>query len=267
PDGQQRDEVYVLGSFLQSRMHAKGVTCTNCHDPHSGGLVAEGNAVCTQCHNEAGRTEFPSLKPANYDSPNHHHHAAGNKGAECVSCHMPERRYMVVDGRRDHFFRVPDPVLSEKVGSPDACLTCHSEKTGAWAADEVRRWAPARSSADPVLAEAFALTRQEGLTQKTLRDLAVIAGDRSRPAIERASAVREIGDQADLATAMALVELLSDESDLVRSASVRLWRSAPAADRVGRLQPLLGDPVAAVRVAAALELSNVAPDELPADRR
>lgn len=266
-DGQQRDEVYVLGSFLQSKMHAKGVTCTNCHDPHSGGLVAEGNAVCTQCHNEVGRTEFPSLKPASYDSPEHHHHAAGSKGAECVSCHMPERNYMVVDNRRDHFFRVPDPVLSEKTGSPDACLSCHSAKSAAWAAGEVRRWAPDRPSPDSKLAETLAVTRQQRLTQSTLHDLIAIARDRSRSAIERASAVREIGDQADPATAVALVGLLSDDSDLVRAAAVRLWRSSEAADRVGRLEPLLGDPVAAVRVAAALELSNISPDELPADRR
>ena len=34
-DGQMRDEVYNWGSFLQSRMHAQGVTCSDCHDPHS----------------------------------------------------------------------------------------------------------------------------------------------------------------------------------------------------------------------------------------
>jgi hypothetical protein len=30
-DGQQRDEVYVWGSFLQSKMYASGVTCSDCH--------------------------------------------------------------------------------------------------------------------------------------------------------------------------------------------------------------------------------------------
>ncbi|BCH30619.1 hypothetical protein MesoLjLc_25490 [Mesorhizobium sp. L-8-10] len=267
PDGQQHDEVYILGSFLQSKMHAKGVTCTNCHDAHSGGLVAEGNAVCTQCHNEAGRTDFPSLKPANYDSPDHHHHPEASDGARCVSCHMPGRNYMVVDSRRDHFFRVPDPLLSDKVGSPDACLSCHSAKSAAWAADNIRRWAPDLSSAASTLAETLAVARREGITQKTFDDLIAVANDRSRAAVERATAAREIGDQADPATAVALVELLSDESEIVRAAAVRLWRSAPAADRVARLEPLLADPVAVVRVAAALELSNVSPDALPADRR
>ena len=63
-DGQILDEVYVYGSFLQSRMHLKGVTCSNCHDPHGTKLKFEGNAVCTQCHNPGGRPEFPTLKAA-----------------------------------------------------------------------------------------------------------------------------------------------------------------------------------------------------------
>ncbi|HMA23371.1 MAG TPA: multiheme c-type cytochrome, partial [Gemmatimonadaceae bacterium] len=35
PDGQQRDEVYTYGSFLQSKMYGAGVTCADCHDPHT----------------------------------------------------------------------------------------------------------------------------------------------------------------------------------------------------------------------------------------
>ena len=66
-DGQMRDEVYNWGSFAQSRMHAQGVTCSDCHDPHSLKLKAPGNAVCAQCH-----------QPAKFDQPSHTHHAAGH---------------------------------------------------------------------------------------------------------------------------------------------------------------------------------------------
>ena len=65
-DGQMEDEVYNYGSFLQSKMHAKGVTCSDCHDPHALKLRAAGNAVCTQCH---------SAK--RYDTASHHHHEIG----------------------------------------------------------------------------------------------------------------------------------------------------------------------------------------------
>jgi predicted CXXCH cytochrome family protein len=49
-DGQIDDEVYVYGSFIQSRMFQAGVTCSDCHEPHSLQLRAPGNGVCLQCH-------------------------------------------------------------------------------------------------------------------------------------------------------------------------------------------------------------------------
>ena len=72
-DGQILDEVYVYGSFLQSRMYAQGVGCMNCHEPHSTTLVAEGNAVCTQCHSPEGTDRFPQAA-GTYDTPRHHFH-------------------------------------------------------------------------------------------------------------------------------------------------------------------------------------------------
>lgn len=267
PDGQQDQEVYILGSFLQSKMHQKGVTCSNCHDPHSGRLLAEGNAVCTQCHNEAGRTEFPSLVLKKYDSSEHHHHPQGSSGAQCVNCHMPERKYMTVDGRRDHFFRIPDPELSQMTGSPDSCRSCHAGNSAAWAAEAIRAWAPERAPADRTVALLFANVARNGPGSDHIVELAKIAQDAAKPDIVRASALREMGDRADVTMVGSLAGLLADASDLVRSTAVRLWRSIPAPERVQYLRPLLDDPVASVRIATALELAAVKPDELPEQMR
>lgn len=117
-DGQIRDEVYEYGSFVQSKMHAKGIRCSDCHDPHSTRLRLSGNAVCTSCH------QHPAGK---YDTPAHHHHKPNTSGAACANCHMPTTHYMVVDPRRDHSFRVPRPDLSVKLGTPNACTGCHLE--------------------------------------------------------------------------------------------------------------------------------------------
>lgn len=117
-DGQIRDEDYVHGSFIQSKMYHAGIKCSDCHDPHSLKLKHDGNNVCTSCH------QHPAGK---YDTIAHHHHEPGTDGARCVSCHMPSTTYMLVDARRDHSFRVPRPDLSQINGTPNACTKCHLE--------------------------------------------------------------------------------------------------------------------------------------------
>jgi tetratricopeptide (TPR) repeat protein len=93
-DGRILDEVYVYGSFVQSTMYASGVTCSDCHNPHSGELYAgpDPNDTCALCHLP---TKFATAEHANVD--------VGN----CVDCHMPATIYMGVDDRRDHSFRIP----------------------------------------------------------------------------------------------------------------------------------------------------------------
>ncbi|MCP4272922.1 MAG: hypothetical protein GY781_13335, partial [Gammaproteobacteria bacterium] len=46
PDGQILDEVYVYGSFIQSRKYHQGVRCSDCHDPHTARLRVQGNDLC-----------------------------------------------------------------------------------------------------------------------------------------------------------------------------------------------------------------------------
>jgi predicted CXXCH cytochrome family protein len=125
-DGQIKGEVYEYGSFVQSRMFHAGVTCSDCHEPHSLKLRADGNNVCLQCHSAP-----------KYDSPKHHFHQKGSPGAQCVECHMPSRTYMIIDARRDHSLRIPRPDLSAKIGTPNACTNCHKDKSSQWATDSL----------------------------------------------------------------------------------------------------------------------------------
>lgn len=129
PDGQILDEVYVWGSFTQSRMYREGVRCTDCHDPHTYERKLPGNQLCYQCH------DFRV-----YDNKKHHFHEPGSEGAKCESCHMPGRHYMVNDYRPDHSFRVPRPDLSVKYDVPNACNKCHNNQSAQWAADWVNEW-------------------------------------------------------------------------------------------------------------------------------
>ena len=129
PDGQIRDEVFVYGSFLQSRMYQAGVTCSDCHNPHSLQLHTgpEPDLVCAQCH-----------LPDRFAVSEHSGHDDGM--VACVDCHMPATRYMVVDPRRDHSLRIPRPDLSLETGAPNACTMCHSDRDDDWAAAAAKEW-------------------------------------------------------------------------------------------------------------------------------
>jgi predicted CXXCH cytochrome family protein len=265
PDGQDREEVYVLGAFLQSRMHAAGVRCTDCHDPHTAKLKAEGNAVCTRCHSEAGNPAFPSLKPALYDDPSHHHHPEGSEGAACAACHMPVRTYMQVDPRRDHGFRVPRPDISGPAGAPDACTSCHEGKDWQWAAATIAGWFPDGRQGTPHFGTLFAEADGAGPASRDVIDrLAAYATDLAHPAIVRASAIDRI-DAPTGADLDRIRPLLADPDPIVRGAAIVLHQGAPAPLRAERIGPLLADPMRSVRIDAARTLFDVPPEAFPAD--
>ncbi|NIA69282.1 tetratricopeptide repeat protein [Pelagibius litoralis] len=260
-DGQILDEVYVYGSFLQSRMYAKGVTCSNCHAPHTARLKAEGNALCTACHSPTGNDAFPSLRNALYDSPDHHFHEAGSDGAACVNCHMAERTYMIVDPRRDHSFRVPRPDLSAALGTPNTCTDCHMDKDPAWAAAELERRFPTGRSGEPHFGKALAAGRRsEGGAESTLLSLAL---DEAQPVIARATALDLLRGYGP-SPAEAAAALLSHKAPLLRRGAALLQESAAGERRIDRLAPLLEDPIRAVRIAAARLLIDVPDLAFPA---
>jgi predicted CXXCH cytochrome family protein len=255
PDGQMIEEVYNHGSFLQSRMYAKGVRCTDCHDPHTARLRVEGNAMCQRCHGDSPPPQFETLKRKPYDTKEHHFHEPGTPGASCVECHMPAVTYMAVDPRHDHSFRVPRPDLTVKLGVPNTCNGCHKDKTAEWAAETVDRWYPRESPRPPHFAEALALGRAgDPAAVPALRQLLL---DPEQPGIVRATALGILASYGDLET---LARGTRDGDPLVRVEAARGFRDpAPAASL---LAPLLTDPVRLVRVEAARALAGV-PEALP----
>ena len=261
PDGQIRDEVYVWGSFVQSRMHAAGVSCSDCHDPHRLGLRADGDAVCLQCHRETPVERFPSLAPGRYDTPDHHFHPPDSAGARCVSCHMPARTYMQVDPRRDHGFRIPRPDLSASLGTPNACTGCHDEGPAAWAAARAAAWWGAPDGAH--FAEAFAAARAGA--REAEAPLLAVAGDGGLPAIVRATAVEALRGYGPEAL-RAIEAATADADPLVRASAAGGLDRLPPPRRAAVVAPLLDDPIRAVRVEAAGVLAGVPRSLLTAAR-
>src|SRR5262249_53840374 len=180
-DGQMRDgeETYNYAPFKQSKMFAAGVTCSDCHEPHSASLRADGDAVCGPCH-----------AAERYQSPAHSHHTDVRRQPSCTACHMPERTYMVVDRRHDHSFRIPRPDLSVRLGTPNACTDCHQDQSAQWAATAIETWFGPQRRGFQDYATAFhgAWTDQPGAE----RQLAELAAGLDHSAYVRASALGQL---------------------------------------------------------------------------
>ena len=252
-DGQINGEVYVYGSFLQSKMYRAGVTCSDCHQPHSLKLRAEGNDLCGQCH-----------LATKYDVVNHHAHKPGTEGARCVNCHMPTKNYMVVDARRDHSFRIPRPDLSVTLGVPNACTQCHSDKTAEWAATvlEKKNGKPVnRHFAQAIYAGRHGLPDAE-------RMLAELVLDDTQPAIVRATAVSLLPRYLSQQSAQVLQMDAHDEQPLLGLGLAGALEAIPAQYRHVFAVPLLYDDMRTTRALAANSLvGNDSLKNLPADAR
>ena len=245
PDGQQRDEVYDYGSFLQSRMYHAGVTCADCHEPHDQRLRAPGNAVCTQCH-----------RSSVFDTSAHHFHPAASAGAQCISCHMPDTAYMEIDPRHDHSIRIPRPDLSVALGLPNACNRCHTSREARWADSAMRSWYGRRSAGFQRFAGAFAADErgQVGAADS----LATVFGDSGQPVIVRASALARLARYPGQVAFGAARTGADDRNALVRLAALQVLEAFPPRERVTTAVPLLGDARRAVRQGAAWVLAPLA---------
>lgn len=248
-DGKSLDEVYNYAPFRQSRMFQAGVSCSDCHDPHSLKLVAEGDGVCLQCH-EGDR----------FASASHHHHPEDAAGARCVACHMPAKTYMAVDPRHDHAFRIPRPDESVRFGTSNACTDCHGDRDAAWAAAAIEGWyGPERKGAQRWTA-AFAAHTASRPEAGAL--LLALANDAGAPAIARATAYENLAAHPGRGAVAAAQRDLRAADPLLRQGALRSLRPYPAVSLWPLVNPLLDDPVLAVRIEAALLLADAPAERL-----
>ncbi len=243
-DGQMLDEVYNYGSFKQSKMFAAGVTCSDCHDPHSAKLRLSADETCLQCHSSD-----------KYASVTHRRHEAVTPALSCASCHMPTRTYMVVDQRHDHSFRVPRPDLSAKLGTPNACNDCHTDKSPEWTASAVDRWHGPNRKGFQNYAEAFSAAWSDQPDAANL--LAAVAADGRAPAFARAGALMELSSRASPASIILARTHLSDPDPMVRIGALDLLEGAPLVQAWPLASPLLTDSNRGVRIRAAALLAVV----------
>jgi len=268
-DGQIRGEDYEYASFLSSRMHARGVYCLDCHNPHSYKTILPGNWLCLRCHS-VGSKVAPEINPVTHsrhkvfgfdtngtpltvDLTKYNSKTVKESGGECVNCHMPQTPYMQRHWRHDHGFTSPDPLLTKQLGIPNACNRCHQDKDADWSLKFCDEWygkkmeRPARQRAQIIAAVQqgeptavnglLALLPKEDLPYWRAVEMDLLAPWSAQPEV----------------TAVMLTGL-EYTNTLVRAAAARALEGALAVgapEVANALQKSLNDPARNVRIAAA----------------
>ncbi|RJG49917.1 ammonia-forming cytochrome c nitrite reductase subunit c552 [Motilimonas pumila] len=249
-DGQILDEVYIYGSFSQSKMAAAGVVCSDCHDPHSAKVKMLDNNLCAQCH-----------LPTEYDTPKHTLHEADSTGGVCIDCHMPSQRYMGVDDRRDHSFKVPNPWVSEALDTPDVCLNCHQDKDSAWSQQILKdKKAKVFGHYDDI-GSALLLAQTDAI--KGQAHLAQLIKDEQQPPMRRAVLLSHL-DLSSVSHLEVLHSAANSEQTLVKLGVISALESAPSNVQVQIGFGLLYDQDKNVRMQAMRLLAPLFRREVPA---
>lgn len=249
-DGQIRGEVYVYGSFLQSKMFTEGVKCTDCHNPHTLDLkepLTE-NKLCMSCHEPR------------YNTPDHHFHEANTESSQCINCHMTGRTYMGNDYRRDHSFRVPRPDQSAQFGTPNACNDCHTDQSAEWAASAIEDWYGADDSTHftDIFVQADNADADNIRVRTQLSDL---IADTSQPEMVRATAIWYAGHFPNTGSADLIRESLESDSPLIRNSAAKAVQNLSPEMRTLVLRKTLTDSIKAVRMSAMQNLTSFTVDD------
>lgn len=305
PDGRpsrfNRPQALTLsGCFLEGN-----VTCTSCHVAHGSRNehslkvpVEESDRLCTQCHETvraqgSGPRARGDVRVATTGAAleQHTHHSFESQGSRCIECHMSDVNWRLLIRRRDHTFAAPVPEMTAKYGVPNACTTCHEDRTPEWAAGVMDRWYADRARRDRAMrvADAFYLAGSSDVA--SLPGLASLAVDRTRGMLVRGSAAEFIGSVSAAAAGResrlarggpsqtstdgsappragaapageitpeirarvrnALVAAANDPEPTVRAAAVRSLGTLADVRAIPAVTARLRDEVRAVRVAAA----------------
>jgi predicted CXXCH cytochrome family protein len=255
-------------AIMQTGCFQRGqATCTNCHTAHGsknshalkveveipgGGHTKQSDGLCAQCH-----------APISAKLSDHTHHAADSQGSRCVECHMSDVNWRLITRRRDHTFQPPVPELTARYGEPNACTTCHDDKSPEWAADVMDRWYGNSDRRRAVVAMADTMYRAAAGDTTVTADVAHLAVDRSRSATIRASAAEFVGQLLARGSRSSeppspagtivnsLIGAAADPEAIVRITAVRSLAAVDDPRVLPVLAAHLADPARVVRVRAA----------------
>ncbi len=139
PDGRPNRFNRPQALTMSGCFEAGAISCASCHLSHGSKYEAslkvdihdgrKGDELCTQCHSGPRR-----------DLTTHTFHAPQSEGSRCINCHMSDVNWRLLIRKRDHTFQAPVPENTARFGIPNACTTCHDERSPEWASRQMDEW-------------------------------------------------------------------------------------------------------------------------------
>jgi tetratricopeptide (TPR) repeat protein len=246
PDGRDLGENYTYTSWLMSP------------------CVKSGKLDCLNCHTSSGRYKFKAEDKANQacmpchkdkvdNAPEHSHHKPDSPGNKCISCHMPMTQFARMS-RSDHSMLPPTPAATIAFKSPNACNSCHEDKTPQWADEIVRTWRK-RDYQAPVLHRAGLIDAARKRDWTRLPEMLDYVTSKDRDEIFATSLLRLVPSSGDPTVVPVLIKAIKDPSPLIRSAAAAALQNVPSEESVLALVAATGDDYLLVRVRAAAALA------------
>ena len=241
-DGQILDEVYVYGSFLQSRMHREGVRCTDCHNPHSLKLKFDGNALCAMPR--AGKVRY-----AGASSPRNGYRWRIVCGVPHAGDHLHGGRPAA---RSQHSRTSPRPDGIDRHAQRLQHLPHQAGGITRMGGREDRGVVWRKAPDDPHWAPAIAAGREADPAAEA--DIIKAINRPTTPAIVQATLCQLLSQYRSSAARSTVESALSSPHAIVRRAAVANLPADTPQQLAAAAVPLLSDPVRKVRIAAAVRL-------------
>lgn len=214
PDGRPNRFNRPQALTMSGCFEAGAISCASCHLSHGSKHEAslkvdihdgrKGDELCTQCHSSPKPSAFakatadkqaPGPVPASFIGAGlqqHTFHAPQSEGSRCINCHMSDVNWRLLVRKRDHTFQAPVPENTARFGIPNACTTCHDDRSPEWAARQMDEWWGDAERRGQSVRLADTMYRAGSGDASTLPGLARLAVDRSQGLLVRASAAEYI---------------------------------------------------------------------------
>jgi len=244
-DGMARVSGREFSGMIDSPCYVKGeLSCLSCHTMHKPdddartltewandqlGKGMNTDQACLQCHEKLAKNVTQHTK-----------HAAGSSGSRCYNCHMPYTSYGLLTAMRSHRIDVPNVQSTVDTGRPNACTSCHLDKSLGWAAAQLQ----ARYGIS-----APELTEDQRTVDASL--LLAMTGDAGQRALVAWAAgwPEAVAASPQAALPALLGQLMEDPYDAVRYIAERSLRSLPSVDTRDLAYDFTAQPRVNARVA------------------